>query len=255
MVSKGRVAGKVALVTGAASGLGQAIAEHYVREGASVVVADVDGANGAAVAKGLGDKGLFIRHDVTDEKSWQAVIERTIAHFGRLDVLVNNAGITLMGSIEELSYADFNKMLNIDLGGVFLGCKHGVAAMKTTGGGSIINISSISGLRATGNLAGYNAAKGGVTLMTKSVAVHCAEKRYKIRCNSIHPGVIRTAILDKVMAQVPDPEALMAGFVAVHPIGHIGEPSDISNIAVYLASDESRFATGAAFVIDGGATI
>jgi 3(or 17)beta-hydroxysteroid dehydrogenase len=180
-------------------------------------------------------------------------METTITRFGQLDVLVNNAGITTMGSIEELDADAFRHELEIDVIGVFLGCKFGVAVMKERGG-SIINMSSSAGLKAYSYLVGYNAAKAAVTLMTKSIALHCAENGYGIRCNSVHPGAIRTAIIDKVLAQVDDPEATLAGFEAAHPVGHLGHPDDISAIVAYLASDESRFATGAAFSVDGGAT-
>ncbi|WBH17799.1 glucose 1-dehydrogenase [Sphingomonas radiodurans] len=247
------LAGKVALVTGAAAGLGAAAARRLAAEGAAVVVTDVDEATGRAVAESL--DGLFVPHDVADEAAWARAIEETEARHGRLDILVNNAGITLMGSIEEMSLEGFRRTIDIDLIGTFLGCKAALPLMKRGGGGSIINIASISGLQASANLVAYNAAKAGVTLMSKSIAMHCATTRTGIRVNTIHPGVIRTAMLDKVMAQVPDPDALMAGFVAVHPIGHIGEPDDIAEMVFYLASDRSKFVTGAAMVVDGGATI
>lgn len=247
------LAGKIALVTGAAAGLGEAAARKLAAAGATLVVTDIDEANGQAVAESLG--GTFHRHDVADEGDWAAVIAATEQAHGRLDVLVNNAGITLMGSIEEMDLAGFRRTIDIDLIGTFLGCKAALPLMKAGGGGSIVNIASIAGLSASANLVAYNAAKAGVTLMTKSIAMHCATTRTGIRVNSVHPGVIRTAMLDKVMAQVADPEALMAGFVAVHPIGHIGEPDDIAEMVLYLASDRSKFVTGAQMVIDGGATI
>jgi NAD(P)-dependent dehydrogenase (short-subunit alcohol dehydrogenase family) len=247
------LAGKIALVTGAAAGLGEAAARKLAAAGATLVVTDIDEANGQAVAESLG--GTFHRHDVADEGDWAAVIAATEQAHGRLDVLVNNAGITLMGSIEEMDLAGFRRTIDIDLIGTFLGCKAALPFMKAGGGGSIVNIASIAGLSASANLVAYNAAKAGVTLMTKSIAMHCATTRTGIRVNSVHPGVIRTAMLDKVMAQVADPEALMAGFVAVHPIGHIGEPDDIAEMVLYLASDRSKFVTGAQMVVDGGATI
>lgn len=249
----GRLLGKTALVTGAASGLGAAIAARLAEEGANVVLTDIDTEGVKAQSRQIGPNTLAIPHDVTSTEDWKAVMDKTVAHFGRLDVLVNNAGITTMGSIEELDVEAFRHELNIDVIGVFLGCKFGVATMKERGG-SIINMSSSAGLKAYSYLVGYNAAKAAVTLMTKSVALHCAEKRYGIRCNSVHPGAIRTAIIDKVLAQVADPEATLAGFESAHPVGYLGHPDDISSIVAFLASDESRFATGAAFSIDGGAT-
>ena len=245
--------GKVALVTGAAAGLGEAAARRLAAAGAAVVVTDIDEAAGRAVAESLG--GIFVRHDVVSEEDWAAAIAATEDRYGRLDVLVNNAGITLMGSIEEMDLAGFRRTIDVDLVGTFIGCKAALPLMKRGGGGSIVNIASIAGLQASANLVAYNAAKAGVTLMSKSIALHCAETRSGIRVNTIHPGVIRTAMLDKVMAQVPNPDELMAGFVAVHPIGHIGEPDDIAEMVLYLASDRSKFVTGATMVVDGGATI
>ena len=244
--------GRVALVTGAAAGLGEAAARRLAEAGATVIVTDID-ESGAVVAESLG--GSFVRHDVASEDDWAAAIAHAEDRHGRLDILVNNAGITLMGSIEEMDLAGFRRTIDIDLIGTFLGCKAALSPMKRTGGGSIVNIASISGLQASANLVAYNAAKAGVTLMTKSIALHCAQTRTDIRVNSVHPGVIRTAMLDKVMAQVSDPEALMAGFVATHPVGHIGEPDDIAEMVLFLASDRSKFVTGAAMVVDGGATI
>ena len=242
------------MVTGAASGLGEAISRRFVAEGARVIIADIDAVAGQAVAASLGSPARFAPLDVTDENSWLGVFEDVKAREGRLDVLVNNAGITTMGSIESLSVAGFKNMLEIDLVGVFIGCKH-VAALMRPKGGSIINMSSMCGIRAQPDLAGYNAAKAGVTLLTKSVALHYAKQRDGIRCNSIHPGAIHTPILDKVMAQVEDPKALLASFEASHPIGRLGKPEEIAAIAVYLASDESAFATGGEFVVDGGSSL
>jgi NAD(P)-dependent dehydrogenase (short-subunit alcohol dehydrogenase family) len=250
-----RLTGQVAIVTGAASGLGRAISEAFVAEGAVVAVTDISDGEGMAVAKSLGAKAIFIHHDVTSESDWKHAIARTVEHFGKLDTLVNNAGITLLGSIESLSLEDWNKTLAVDLTGVFLGCKLALPAMKLAGGGAIINISSMLGLKAEDDCVAYNAAKSGVTLMTKSIALHCARQRHNIRCNSIHPGVIRTPILEKVLAQVRDPEALMKQYVAKHPIGRLGEPADVANLAIYLASSESSFVTGSSCVVDGGATL
>ena len=246
--------GRIALVTGGSSGLGEAIARRLSEAGALVVVGDIDVAAGEAVARDLRD-GLFVRLDVASEDDWHAALDAVIARHGRIDILVNNAGITLMGSIEDIDLAAFRRTIDVDLVGVFLGCKLGIERMKASGGGSIVNISSTSGLRPSANLAAYNAAKAGVTLMTKSIALHCAETRTGIRCNSVHPGVIRTAMLEKVMAQVPNPDELMAGFVAQHPIGHIGEPDDISEMVLFLASDRAKFITGSEMVVDGGLTL
>ncbi len=247
-----RLEGKLALITGGASGLGNAMVRRFVAEGATVIIGDIDAENGQALAAELGQQASFAQLDVTREGDWQ----RTLAGSAAIDVLINNAGITTYGSIEDLTLDQFKHELDIDVVGVFLGCKYAVANMKAAGrGGSIINMSSLAGIRANGSLAAYNAAKAAVTLLTKSVAMHCATSGYGIRCNSIHPGVIHTPILDKVLAQVPNPDEVYAGWVATHPIGRIGKPEEIAAMAVYLASDEAGFTTGAEFRVDGGSSI
>lgn len=247
-----RLQGKTALITGGSSGLGNAMVRRFVAEGAAVIIADIDDANGQALAAELGQQASFVHLDVAKEEDWQ----RALGGGASIDVLINNAGITTYGSIEEVTLEQFKHELDIDVIGVFLGCKYAVANMKAHGrGGSIINMSSLAGLRANGSLAAYNAAKAAVTLLTKSVAMHCATSGYGIRCNSIHPGVIHTPILDKVLAQTPNPDEVYAGWVAVHPIGRIGKPAEIAAMAVYLASDEAGFTTGAEFKVDGGSSI
>lgn len=247
-----RLEGKLALITGGASGLGNAMVRRFVAEGATVIIGDIDAENGQALAAELGQQASFAQLDVTREGDWQ----RALAGSAAIDVLINNAGITTYGSIEDLTLDQFKHELDIDVVGVFLGCKYAVANMKAAGrGGSIINMSSLAGIRANGSLAAYNAAKAAVTLLTKSVAMHCATSGYGIRCNSIHPGVIHTPILDKVLAQVPNPDEVYAGWVATHPIGRIGKPEEIAAMAVYLASDEAGFTTGAEFRVDGGSSI
>ena len=246
-----RLSGKVALVTGGASGLGRAICHRFVAEGASVIIADIDEATGTALATELGDAARFEQLDVTLEADWA----RVVMSLGSLDILVNNAGITTLGSIEHVTLEQFRREFEVDVVGVFLGCKAGVAKMKTGAGGSIINISSMTGVRAQADLVAYNGAKAAVTHMTKSVALHCAKQGYGIRCNSVHPGLIRTPIIDKVLAQSDDPDSVYAGWMEVLPIGRLGTPEEVAAICVYLASDESAFATGAEFRIDGGSTI
>ncbi|MBB4614867.1 SDR family NAD(P)-dependent oxidoreductase [Novosphingobium taihuense] len=244
----GALAGRVAFVTGGASGLGEAIARAYVAEGASVIIADIDATAGEALAQEIGAR--FVALDVTQEASWA----QAVAPFERIDVLVNNAGITTLGSIEEITLDQFRHELNIDVLGVFMGTQAVLPKMKANGG-SIINMSSLSGVKASSNLVAYNAAKAAVTLMTKSCALHFAEKGYGIRCNSIHPGAIHTPIIDKVLAQSDNPEALYQSFVDVHPVKRLGKPEEIAAMAVFLASDASAFATGAEFRVDGGASI
>jgi NAD(P)-dependent dehydrogenase (short-subunit alcohol dehydrogenase family) len=230
--------------------LGEAIARRFVEEGAVVIVADIDEVGGNAVSSALGGNSTFARLNVSLEGDWQ----RVLSEGGPIDILVNNAGITTHGSIEDVTLEQFRHEFEVDVVGVFLGCKYGVANMKDRGG-SIINMSSLCGVRAQGDLVAYNGAKAAVTHMTKSVAMHCATSGYGIRCNSIHPGLIRTAILDKILAQVYNPEEIYAGWIATHPIGRIGKPEDIAAIAVYLGSDESSFTTGAVFRVDGGSSI
>ncbi|MEY4055435.1 MAG: hypothetical protein RL519_770 [Pseudomonadota bacterium] len=245
-----RLAGKTALITGGSSGLGNEMARRFVAEGASVIVADIDAENGQALARELGNAASFAPLDVSSEDDWKRVMDQA----GPIDIVVNNAGITTHGSIEDVTLEQFRHEFEVDVVGVFLGCKYAVAKMKERGG-SIINMSSLCGVRAQADLVAYNGAKAAVTHMTKSVAMHCAVKGYGIRCNSIHPGVIHTPILDKVLAQVPNPDEIYAGWVANHPIGRIGRPEEIAAMAVYLGSDESGFTTGAEFRVDGGSSI
>jgi 3(or 17)beta-hydroxysteroid dehydrogenase len=249
-----RLEGKTALITGGSSGLGNAMVRRFVAEGASVIIADIDVENGQKLAQELGNTASFELLDVSLEEHWKRVLEGGAS----IDILINNAGITTYGSIEELTLDQFRHEFEVDVVGVFLGCKYAVANMRANpngSGGSIINMSSLAGVRATGSLTAYNAAKAAVTHMTKSVAMHCATNGYGIRCNSIHPGVIYTPILDKVLAQVPNPDEVYAGWVAVHPIGRIGQPEEIAAMAVYLASDEAGFTTGAEFRVDGGSSM
>ena len=249
-----RLEGKRCFITGGASGLGAAIAERYVAEGAAeVVLADIDLDGATALAQTLGPVARAVRLDVSSENEWLATLDTCDG----LDVLVNNAGITTLGSIEEVSLEQFVHEFNVDVIGVFLGCKYVIPKMRPPhrNAGSIINMSSMCGVRAQADLVAYNAAKAAVTHLTKSCAIHFAKAGYQIRCNTIHPGLIRTPILDKVLAQSADPDALYASFVATHPLGRLGMPAEIAAIAAYLAADESAFATGAEFRIDGGSTI
>jgi 3(or 17)beta-hydroxysteroid dehydrogenase len=250
----GRVAGKVALVSGAASGLGRATARRLVAEGARVAIADIDREGGDAVARELGDAALFVPLDVTEAGAWDAAVARTVEAFGRIDVLVNNAGVVMLGDVETLSLEDWRRVHAVNLDGVFLGCKYGIGAMRRSGGGSIVNLSSVSGLVGGHNMAAYNSSKGGVRLLTKSVALHCARAGYGIRCNSIHPTFIDTAMLDAMLVTARDPAGARAKLARQVPLGVIGEPDDVAHLVVYLASDESKFVTGAEFVVDGGLT-
>jgi 3(or 17)beta-hydroxysteroid dehydrogenase len=252
-----RVAGKVALVTGAGLGLGKASAMMLAREGARVVVSDINEKEGRRVSDAIvegGGEAIFLRHDVSQEAAWKEAIATTLTRFGGLDVVVNNAGVALSANVEDTTLDQWRQLMAINLDGVFLGTRAAIGAMKKTGGGSIINMSSIEGLIGDPNLAAYNASKGGVRIFTKSAALHCAKAGYKIRVNSIHPGYIWTPMVEHFAAEQGDAVAAKAALAALHPLGHIGEPDDIAYAVVYLASEESKFVTGSELVVDGGYT-
>lgn len=252
----GRVADKVALITGAAEGIGAASARALGREGAKLVLTDINDNGVKAFAAELDRSGIptvGLRHDVTDEAGWEAAVALALSRFGKLNVLVNNAGIAFVGKTEDTTLADWRRMLAVNLDGVFLGTKHAIRAMKGKGG-SIINISSILGIDGAGTAAAYCASKGGVRLFTKAVALECGEAGNGIRVNSIHPGYIHTSMFDSDVAAFGSLEAKMKKVSALHPIGRIGQPEEIAAGIVFLASDESSFMTGSELVIDGGYT-
>lgn len=255
-----RMAGKIALVTGAAQGLGEAMSRMFADEGARVVLTDINAPGAEKIASSINaahaGAAVALAHDVTDPQAWQDVIAAAEKAFGGLHVLVNNAGIGLSKTVEDISVEEWRKVHAIDLDGVFYGCKFAIPLMartvKATGkGGSIINISSISGIIAGHNMAAYNSAKAAVRHLSKSVALHCARRGYGIRSNSIHPVFIATPILDGLVSHLGKDEAY-AKLGRQVPLGHIGEPKDIAYAAVYLASDESKFVTGAELKVDGG---
>lgn len=252
----GRVEGKVALITGASLGLGRAAACLLAREGAKIVATDVRKVEGEALAEELtrsGAEAIFLVHDVAKEADWARVIDAAQTRFGKIDIVVNNAGVAHDASVENTTLEDWRWLMSINLDGVFLGTKAAVKAMKDHGG-SIINLSSIEGIIGDANLAAYNASKGGVRIFTKSAALHCAKSGYKIRVNSIHPGYIWTPMVEAYLGAQADPVLAKANAAALHPLGHLGEPDDIAYGVLYLASDESKFMTGAELVIDGGYT-
>jgi NAD(P)-dependent dehydrogenase (short-subunit alcohol dehydrogenase family) len=255
MSGMGRVDKKIALVTGAAQGLGAAIAVMLANEGAKVALSDVNIDGAREVANGINhdqpDCAIAIEQDVTDEAAWQRVLQQVRARFGGLNILVNNAGIGSIGSIEDESYEKWRQVHAVDLDSVFLGCKYAVPVIAATGGGSIINISSISGIIAGHNLAAYNSAKAAVRPLSKSIALHCARADNNIRCNSVHPVFIDTPILDG-MAQGGDRKAALQKLGRQIPIGRIGKPDDVAYAVLYLASDESGFVTGSELKVDGG---
>jgi 3(or 17)beta-hydroxysteroid dehydrogenase len=248
-----RVEGKVAIVTGAASGIGRACAEHLAREGAIVVATDRD-PRVVEVGAALGAPHVGAVLDVTDEAAWPRVIEETVARAGRLDILVNSAGIGVLGDIEQATLKDFRLMYAVNVEGVFLGCRAAVTAMKATGGGSIVNISSVAGLVADPNLAGYCASKGAVRMLTKSIALHGARKKVNVRCNSVHPSFIDTPMVAGMAEAMGGTAEAHDRLAKASPMGRLGHVDDVALMVLFLASDESKFVTGAEFVVDGGLT-
>lgn len=258
----GRVENKIALVTGGSKGLGKAVAELLAEEGATVYVTDVDETEGVRTVDAMEQHGrdvYFLRHNTADEGDWKRVFEEIRDRYGRLDIMVNNAGIGVFQSVESASLEDWRKLLSVNLDGVFLGTRYAIELMKAQGrGGSIINLSSIEGLVGDPNLAAYCASKGGVRLFSKSAALDVA--KLGIRVNTVHPGYIETPmVLNACKALEPHCEdarqtEAYQRLVGQHPVGHLGEPADIAYGVLYLASDESKFVTGSELVIDGGYT-
>jgi NAD(P)-dependent dehydrogenase (short-subunit alcohol dehydrogenase family) len=254
-----QVQDKVAIVTGGASGIGAACAATLAREGAKIVVTDLDDARGQAVVDAIGRAGgaaLFLHQDVSLEESWPEVIDASERRFGRLDIMVANAGIGIMCRAVEMSLTDWRRQTAVNLDGVLLSVKYAVPAMRRAGGGSIVIMSSVAGLRGSAGLAGYCATKGGVRLFAKAVAMECAAAGDNIRINTVHPGVIDTPIWTKLPVSAGrntpiDPHEVAKIGV---PLGRAGQPEDIANGVLFLASDASSYMTGAELVIDGGMT-
>lgn len=248
----GRCSNKIALVTGGASGIGAASARMLAEQGARVMVADRDESNGARVADEIGEGAAFVALDVADQGSWEHAVATTQEAFGGWNVLVNCAGILRHGSVESESLDDWNHVMEVNVKGTWRGCKLAVANMKETGG-SIVNLSSIAGIEGGSDLCAYSTSKGAVRLLSKSIALYCAERGLQVRCNSVHPGIIETPMVHTYFAERDDPEAERQAWDQVMPLGIRGEPEDIGHMIVYLASDESRLVTGAEMVVDGGA--
>jgi 3(or 17)beta-hydroxysteroid dehydrogenase len=249
----GRVQDKVAIVTGGASGVGREDALLLAREGARVVITDVNVDAGQALAREIGDQALFVQHDIASEADWEAVIQTTTDRFGGVDILVNNAAILAQATIEETSLELWEKIQKINSTGYFLGCKLGLLAMKNRPSGSIVNMSSMAGIGGVSSFAAYSASKAAVAGLTRTVAAHCRAQLYKIRCNSIHPDGIATPMVFNLHKQQggagtsyvreKDPKQLQARFA---------QPQDIANLVLFLASDESKFINGAEMRIDNG---
>jgi NAD(P)-dependent dehydrogenase (short-subunit alcohol dehydrogenase family) len=250
----GQVDGKVAIITGGASGIGAACARTLAREGANVVVTDVDDQRGRALVREItagGGEAVFFVQDVTDEPRWNAVVGEIERRYGRLDVLVANAGIAVGSpSIIDMSLADWRRQLAVNLDGVFLSVKYAIPVMRRAGGGSIVMMSSVAGLRGAATLAAYCVTKGGVRLFAKALAMECAGAGDCIRVNSVHPGIIDTPIWYKMGRNDPLGPHEMAQLAV--PLGRAGAPQDVANCVLFLASDASSYMTGAEIVIDGG---
>lgn len=245
-----RLDGKTVLITGGARGIGRCCAEMMLREGARVAISDIDFAAAEQTASEIG-ADLAVEHDVTKLSEWHTAVASTRDALGSLNVLVNNAGIIIPGSVESLDEADWDRTIDVDLKSVFLGCKAALPVMASGAPGSIVNISSIAALVAGHNFAAYNAAKAGVHLLTKSVALHSARKGYGVRCNSLHPAFIDTGMVDEVV-RADTPEQARQKLAKQVPLGIIGTVEDVGWAVIYLASDESRFITGAELKLDGG---
>lgn len=241
-----RVHEKIAMVTGAAAGVGRETALLLAREGARVALTDIDVEAGQALAREIGDQAIFIRHDISSEQDWQAAIAAAGARFGHLNVLVNNAGVCLSANIEDTSLELWQKLHRINADGTFLGCKYGLAAMKLAAAGSIVNLSSTAAIGGMSTLAAYSGSKGSVTALTRSVAAHCNKSGYRIRCNSVHPGGIATRMTQDIRAGM---DSAAASF-NTNPQSGFCDPLDVANLVLFLASDESRFINGAEMRVD-----
>jgi 3(or 17)beta-hydroxysteroid dehydrogenase len=246
----GRVAGKVAIVTGAASGLGAADARRLAQEGASVVLTDANDALGRETAAAI-PGAVFLEHDVRDEARWAEVVAETLGRFGGLHILVNNAGLVRFASVEDCTLDEFRLQQQVMVEGTFLGCKHGIPAMAKSGGGAIVNMASVAAIKGIGVVPAYSAAKGAIVSMTRSIAVHCQEQKYGIRVNALMPGAHDTPMTRQAMAQLPSEEA---GLAQLQAMGQ-GRPEDVANLILFLVSDEGRQITGTAITIDNGETM
>lgn len=253
----GRLSGKIVIVTGAAHGIGKSISELFAREDAKVVVTDIDKVAGEETVKGImsdGGEAIFIGHDASSQGDWNRVFETTIQTYGKVHILVNNAGIGEKSDLETMALEEWRKILAINLDSVFLGTQLAIRHLKKYGGGSIINMSSIAGFVGTDDLPAYTASKAGIRYFTKCAALHCGQREYNIRINSIHPGSTRTqaGVLYLEQKTGLKGDAIDKEMEKLIPMGRICEPSDIASGALFLASDDSLMVNGTELVIDGG---
>ncbi|CAJ1228193.1 2,5-dichloro-2,5-cyclohexadiene-1,4-diol dehydrogenase [Levilactobacillus zymae] len=249
----GRLQGKVALVTGGSKGIGKAIVERFAKEGAKVVFTAIEKEAGEALEKELiPNRLVFMQQDVSKKDDWDRIINATISKFGKINIIVNNAGIGVFSDIEKMTEKNWNATIGVNLTGTMWGVKYGIQAMKNNHEkNSIINLCSVEGLIGDPDLLAYNASKGGVRLLTKSAALHCARENYDIRINSVHPGYVDTPLVENL--EKTDPK-VKNHLVSLHPMGRLAKPVEVANMALFLASDESSFSTGSEFLVDGGYT-
>jgi len=251
-----RLQSRTAIVTGAAGGIGHAIALRLAEEGANVAIADINGSSAQEAAEEFRQRGLSaigVGQDVTSADDWQTVFATTAGQFGKVDILVNNAGLALVASIEEVSFEDWRRIHSVNLDGVFLGIQTAIAAMRDHGG-AIVNISSIRAVASNPMTVAYDSSKAGVAALTRASALHCAKMGYGIRINSVHPGYVETDMVRDVFARREDPAAARAQAMAMQPIGRMADPAEIANAVLFLASDESSFCVGSQLFVDGGYT-
>jgi 3alpha(or 20beta)-hydroxysteroid dehydrogenase len=245
--------GKVALISGGAEGIGAEIARQFVAAGGSVMLGDVQADKAAAHAASLGERAASVSLDVSKLDQWDGAVAATTAGFGKLTHLFNVAGISEPGNVEEVDLGSWDRTLAINLNGTFYGCRAALPAMAASGeSGAIINTGSMLAMRVGAGFIAYCATKAAVTAMSKCVALHCAEKGYKIRVNTVHPGAIRTPMFERYLGLFPSPEEGEAIFAANHPMGRVGEADEVARAALFLASDEASFTTGVDFTVDGG---
>jgi NAD(P)-dependent dehydrogenase (short-subunit alcohol dehydrogenase family) len=248
----GRVDGKVVVVTGAASGIGRASAAMLAAEGANVTLGDLS-EHGAAVAEAIGERARFVRTDVRSSEEVEALVRSAVERHGRLDGIVNNAAVAVAGGAADVSDDDWQRVLDVNLSGVWRGMRSAIPAMLDAGGGSIVNVSSVQSLVGFVGWAGYAASKGGINALTQQAAVEYAPRG--IRVNALVPGTILTEMNERILEEASDPDALRARWIAMHPIGRIGEPDEVASAVVYLISDESSFVTGTLLRVDGGMVV
>ena len=246
----GRLNNKVAIITGASKGLGEANSRLFASEGATVIMTDVDVENGKRVAAEIGDKATFYKQDVRDEDGWAALIKQVMSDHGKLNILVNNAGVVEAGTIETQSAEEYRFVMAVSVDGTFFGCKHAIPAMKKTGG-SIINMASIASVQGAPNVIAYCAAKGVVESLSRGIAAHCANNKLNIRCNSVHPSAILTPMVKSMPEKIAKAK-IGTDNPSMAKAMKLGVPTDVANAVLFLASDESKFISGTRIIIDNG---